>query len=456
MAFVGLGGAIVSQGVAVAQAQGPHAALIEIDDTIHAISARFLDKGIDTATEDGARLLIVTLDTPGGLLSSTRDMVGSIQASRVPIVVYVSPSGARAASAGTFITAAAHVAAMAPVTNIGAASPVAGGGEDLPETLGKKATQDAAAFMREIAEERGRNADALEETVLKATAFSATEALTKNMIDLIANDVDDLLRQLDGWTVDIGGTAVTLETAGLEVRTIERTPVDKFLSFIANPDVAFLLFTIGSLGLMIELLVPGVVIPGIVGVIALALAFLAFGSLPVNWAGVVLLIFAMVMLFLELQAPGIGVFGIAGAVSFLLGAFLLFGGLSAPAIETPSFRVNPWLIAGTAAVMFAFLAFLIRGIVGSRRGGTTAPTTAPSVVGEVGVATTALDPRGSVHVGGETWSAVSDSGEEIGEGEEVIVVDMEGLTLKVFRAEDSTPPEDDSAPEEPGPGEREG
>jgi len=451
---VGLGGAILSQGAALVQAQAPHAALIEIDDTIHAVSARFLDRGIDTATEDGATLLIVVLDTPGGLLSSTRDMVGSIQASGIPVVVYVAPSGARAASAGTFITAAAHVAAMAPVTNIGAASPVGRGGDDLPETLEKKATQDAAAFMREIAEARGRNADALAETVLKATAFSATEASENNMVDLIATDVDDLLRQLDGRTVEIGGATVVLQTAGLEVRAIRRTPVERFLGIIADPDIAFLLFTIGSLGLVFELMAPGLIVPGIVGVITLALAFLAFGNLPVNWAGVALLVFAIVLFFLELQAPGIGVFGIAGAFSFLLGAFLLFGGLGAPAIETPSVRVSLWVIAVAAAVMFASLGFLVRDIAAARRGGTAAPTTATSLAGQMGVVSTALAPRGSVRAAGEDWTAVSDSGEAIAEGEEVIVVDMDGLTLKVFPAEDSPGPRgyaanEDHEPEDP-------
>ena len=432
--LVGFGGFILSQTLP-ATASGPYAARVTIDGTIDAISANYLFRGIDKAAEDGAHLVILVVDTPGGLLGSTRDMVADILDSAIPVVSYVSPSGAQAASAGTFIVAAAHVAAMAPTTNIGAASPVGGQGEDLPDTLKSKVTQDAAAFMRGIADLRGRDADALEETVLNAAAYSAVEALRKNVVDMIADDTEDLLRQLDGGTVRLKDREVTLATEGLEVRDIRRTAVERFLGFVASPNIAFLLLTLGGLGILVEFLSPGLYGPGIVGVIALSLAFVASGNLPVNWAGVGLIALAMLLFFLELQAPGIGIFGIAGGVSFVLGAFFLFSSFSAPAIPTPSFRVSLWLIGTVSAILIGFLVLLVKTVLQAKREHTS-PT--QGLVGQMGRTTTPLDPRGTVQVAGERWSAVSDCGEPIDEGEEVIVQDVEGLTLKVFKAPKGT------------------
>ena len=432
LVVLGFGGYAATQALATAGSSGPHASVITIDSAIDAISAGYLSRGLDEATEDGSRLVIVLLDTPGGLLSSTRDMVTDILDAEVPVVVYVWPPGARAASAGTFITAAGHVAAMAPTTNIGAASPVGGGGEDLPETLKSKATQDAAAFIRSIAEGRGRNAEALEETVVGAASYSASEALENNVIDLIARDIDELLAKLNGRTVTLDSGELIIESSGLEVREIGRTPVERFLGFVANPDIAFLLLTVGGIGIMIELLSPGLVGPGIIGVIALALAFVAFGQLPVNWTGVGLILLAMGLFFLEAQAPGIGIFGIGGGVAFVLGAFLLFGGFGAPAIPTPSFRVSLWLIGVVSGALFGFLILILRTVLVGRRRGNASRTS--SLVGQMGMTTTTLDPRGTVQVASERWSAVSDSGEPIDEGEEVIVQEVEGVILKVFKA----------------------
>ena len=434
LVLLGFGGAVVSQGLPVALAADPHGSLLEIDGAIQPMSARYLSRGLDAATNDGAQLLIVLLDTPGGLLSSTRDMVETILASDIPVVVYVSPSGAQAASAGSFVTAAAHIAVMAPVTTIGAASPVGVGGEDLSETLKSKATQDAAAFMRDIARERGRNVEALEQAVLEAKSYSASEALEINVIDLIARDLEDLLAQLDGRTVQLKEGSTVLKTANLGIRRIEQTPLERFLGLVADPNIAFLLLSLGTLGIFIEFMHPGLLMPGIAGVIALALAFVAMGNLPVNWVGVGLLVLSLVLLVFEMHAPGIGVFGISGVISFVLGAFLLFGGISPPPIPTPSFRVNLWLISGVAVTMFGGLMFLLRDIMAARAGGTSGPTTVPSLVGLGGVATSDLAPSGSVHVAGEQWSAVSDSGEPIYEGESVMVLEAEGLKLKVFKS----------------------
>ncbi len=418
-----------------AQSDERFAALLTLDDTIQPVSSGFLRRGIDQAVEQGAQFIVVRLDTPGGLLDSTREMVSAILSSPIPVVVYVSPQGAHAASAGTFITAAAHVAAMAPTTNIGAASPVGSGGEDLPDTLKSKATEDAASLMRSIAAERGRNADALEATIFEATSYTASEALDEGIIDIVAANTDDLLAQLDGRTVELeGGETVTLDTSGIELREISQNAVEQFLGVVARPDIAFLLLTLGGILIVIEMLNPGVIVPGTFGAIALALGLLGVANLPVNWVGVGLIGLAMFLFFLELQSPGLGIFIVGGAISFILGAFLIFGDFGAPSLPSaPSFGVSLWLIAVIAALLLGIVFLLLRAVRQARRtpeyhlgGG--------SLVGKVGVAATDLNPRGSVQIASELWSAASDTGEKIVKGEEVIVLEMEGLTLKVFKA----------------------
>ena len=426
---VGFGGFAVSQVFAAQDEPGRHAALVEVDGVIEPVTVRFLSRAIDDTAEDGAEVLIVRLDTPGGLISSTREIVEEVLAAQIPVVVHVAPAGAQAASAGTFITAAAHVAAMASATNIGAAAPVGSGGEDLPETLESKATQDAAAFIRSIGERTGRNPEALAETVLKARSYSASEALEEGIVDLLAEDAGELLHSMDGMRVEVGGREVVLETADLEIRKTGRTALESFLGLIANPNIAFLLLSLGGLGILIELLSPGLLGPGILGVIALALAFVAFGNLPVNWIGVGLILMAMALFFIEMQAPGVGIFGVGGALSFIVGAFLLFGGFEPHPIPTPSFRVSMWMIGGVSAVLFAGLVLLFRAMADSRRAAYESPSGNP--VGKLGTTLTSLGPQGSVRVAGETWSAVSATGEPIAEGAEVVVVEMDGLTVKV-------------------------
>ena len=439
LVVLGLGGAIVSQGIAAVFAAEPHVALVDLDDAIHANSARFVKRAIAKATEDGASMLVIRLDTPGGLLESTREIVEAILNSETPVIVYVAPEGAHAASAGTFLTAAAHVAAMAPVTNIGAASPV-GLGEDLPETLERKASQDAAAFLREIAGERGRNVEALQSTVFEAASFSATEALDQNIVDLVADDLQDLLAQLDGTTVELRSGPVRLDLEGLDFKEIDRTPLEVVLGFLADPNVAFALVSIGFIALLIEFILPGLWGPGILGVICLALGFVALGDLPVNWVGVALMAFAMFLFYLEVQAPGIGIFGVSGVIAFLVGGFLLVGGLTPPAIpqapDAPSFRVNYFLLAGVGAGILAIMLFVAKDLARARKLASQNLGTTDPVVGQVAIVTSALSPQGSVHVGGEDWTAVSDSGEPIAEGEQVIVSEAEGLTLKVFKPQD--------------------
>lgn len=441
LVIFGFGGFLVHQSFAIAEASSGEAYLLVIDDAITPLEAKRLSKAIDESHSAGARLLIVQLTTPGGLLDSTRQIVEDIFASPLPVVVYVSPPGARAASAGTFITAAAHVAAMAPATNIGAASPVGAGGEDLPDTIRAKATGDAAAFLRSIAAQRNRNADALQETVLKAESYTAEEAVSMQVVDLTAENIADLLTKLDGRSIEFNGQQLELDTAGLTVTTIERTPVDHFIGFLANPNIAFLLLTIGGIGILIELFSPGLIGPGAVGVIALALAFLAFGNLPVNWIGVGLIILAMALFYLEAQAPGIGVFGVSGAVAFIIGAFLLFGNLSfTPRVpdlpDAPSFTINLWIIGAVTAAMFASMLLTLHAVRQAKktpRYYDYASSNPNNLIGTVATVTTDLNPAGSVRAGGEQWSAVSDSDVPVSSGERVIIVEVDGLILKVER-----------------------
>ena len=430
---LGLGWLVLAWGLSTASADGPHVAVLRIDGAIDPISARFLSRAIGKATDDGAALIVLELDTPGGRLDSTRDMVQDILGARVPVAVYVSPAGAQAASAGTFITAAANFAAMAPATNIGAASPISSSGEDLPETLARKINEDTQAFIRGIAERRGRNAEALEATVTQARAYSASEAIDLGIVDLVANDTADLLAQLDGRSAETAAGSVVLDTKNVEVREIEKTLLESFLTVIADPNIAFLLLSIGSLALLAEFFTPGFFGPGVVGVLALLLAFAAFGQLPVNWVGVALILFSMVLFFFEMQAPGIGVFGISGLVTFLVGGFLLFGGFfDSSGIPEPTVGVNRWLIGAMAmAAAVAVLSLFLLAREGGAPTGYVSATEA-ALVGQRGVALSALEPSGSVRVREEEWTATTDPGEHVREGDEVQVVGVyAGRLLKV-------------------------
>ena len=434
---VGFGGAMLSFLASTVEAQAPHGVVVEIDEVIQPSTARFLNRVVKDAQENGARFVVIRLDTPGGLYDSTRDIVETILESTVPVIVYVSPSGAQAASAGTFIATAGHITAMANGTNIGAASPVDQSGGPLPEPLGSKATNDAAAFLRSIAVERGLNADALNDTVTKALAYSASEALDKNVIDLVAKDLEQLLSTVDGQSVNLLGDPYVIETAGIELRTVDKTVLERFLAIISNPNVAFLLLVVGTIGLFIEFLAPGLFAPGIIGGLCLVMAFVAFGNLPVNWVGLALIAFALVLIFAELQSPGVSFFGAGGVVSFVLGSVLLFGGFTPGPIETPSFRVNYLLIGGITVTLSGFLLFVVRDILMAQkieeRQATKGITTA-ALVGTTGVVSAELAPSGMVSVSGEEWSAVSDTCDSIEEGAEVVITEVEGLTLKVYKA----------------------
>ena len=418
-----------------AAAAGRTVVVIALDGNIDALSVRHLTRGIAKAAQDGAELLVIALDTPGGLYSSTRDIVGAILSARVPTAVFVSPAGAQAASAGTFIAASASFAVMAPGTTIGAAAPVRPGGKDLPQTLAKKINEDTRAFIRSIAEKRGRNAAALEETVIKAQSYSASEAVTLGVVDFVANDVTDLLAKLDGQSAETAAGKVVLQTDDAEVREVKPTLLDNFLGVLANPNLAFLLFVLGAVGLLVEAVSPGLIGPGVIGGLALALALLGFGHLPVNWVAVGLLLLAPVLFYLETMGPGISIFGIGGVVCLGLGGFLLFGGFfSPPDVPEPSFMVSPWLIGALASIAAAAWIVFVR-LVRTEGGASSGYILASEAAleGELGVAASDLAPSGKVWVGSQEWTAATDATDVIRAGEEVKVIGVYGDVLKVER-----------------------
>ncbi len=420
--------------------EGPHALVITIDGIINNVKERFISRAIDQAQEDGAEILIIQLDTPGGLLSSTRDIVELLLESPEPIAVFVSPRGARAGSAGTFITAAANFAVMAPGTNIGAATPISSTGQDLDDTLASKVENDAAALIRSIAQERGRNQDKLEETVRSAASYSAQEALADNVVDHLADDLGDMLAQLDGLSAQTSVGTVVMETRGLEIRPFEKNILEHFLEFISDPNVSFILLTVGGLGIVVEMFNPGLIAPGVVGVICLLLAFLAIGNLPVNWAGVVFIVLAMVLVVLEVAVAGFGILGVGAIVSLIVGGLLLFTQFGTPSPTLPSISVSRWVLVGTVAVIGLSLAYIVGLAYQSRRQGP--PEKVSVLTGSMGTVTDELAPRGIVLVGNETWTAISEDDSVISVGEPVEVRSVEGLILTVFRHIDPNKQED--------------
>ena len=414
-------------------AQSSSVLVIEIDGNIEPLTADRIARGIDEARGKGASLVVIQLDTPGGLLESTREIVEEILGSDTPVAVFVGPAGARAASAGTFIAAAANFAVMAPGTTIGAASPVSSDGGDVPPTLSRKISADTSAFIRSIAQTRDRNTEALENTVLMSTAYSAEEALDLGVIDLIAPDMNSMLDQLDGRTATTSTGQVTLASQGASVSRLDRTFMEHALDILANPNVVFALFLIGGIAILIEVLMPGVVSPGIVGVIALILAFVGFWNLPGSWVGVGLIALAMGLFYAESVVPGYGVLGIGGIVSLVLGAVFLFGNFFSPSdLPEPSFMVNPIMIAVMTATMTVFWYFFIR--LARKEGGTSSgfqTEEAMLLEGQWGVAVSELRPAGKVWVANQEWSASTDPGVIIKEGDEIRVVGVYGEVLKV-------------------------
>ncbi|NQW19628.1 MAG: nodulation protein NfeD [Chloroflexi bacterium] len=413
----------------------PHVVLIRLDGAIDGVSARFIDRGIDTAISQDSQLIVLMLDTPGGLLDATRDVVESILASKVPVVVYVAPDGAQAASAGTFIGAAAHILAMAPTTNLGAASIINSDGSELTDTLSKKVSQDAAAFIRSIAERRGRNVSALEGTVLSASAYSASEAVELGIADLIAPDYESLLSQLGGYELVINDSMITLNLSGADTTTIDLSLLERLLAFISNPNIAFLLVSLGGLGVIVELWNPGLWVPGTMGALFLILGWAGVGQLPFSWAGVALILLSLLLFYLETTATGIGYFGVAGSISLILGGLFLVGFFGSPSIPGDAPMVSRWLlavvgvIAGSVVLWFAAELRKTKFIPPY-----LSPTLSVSLVGATGVVSVDLTPLGQVFVNGEYWSGEinGDPGDGVSVGTEVQVVSVDGIHLYVM------------------------
>jgi len=405
-------------------------AMIEIEGVISPVTLRLVGLAIDRAQAERAQALVIQLDTPGGLERSMRAIVQRMMNAEVPVIVFVGPTGARAASAGVFITMAAHVAAMAPATNIGAASPVAlGGGAD--KTMLKKMENDAAAFIRTIALERGRNADWAEKAVRQAVSVTEREAVKLKVVDFVADSVPDLLEKVDGRMVKTVKGSVTLATRGAPVRPIEIGFRDRFLNVITDPNIAYVLMMLGMLGLFFELSNPGVILPGVIGGISLILAFFAFQSLPINWAGVLLILFGVALLIAEIKIASYGVLTTGGVVAMVLGSFMLY---EAPEL---GFRVSWTVILPTVGAMAGLMAWAVSaGVRAMMKPSVTGPE---GMIGRLAVARSVLGPAGGpdgqVQVDGEIWRAVADGG-AIPAGEKVRVTAVDGLTLTVSRAGD--------------------
>ena len=414
--------ALLWPGSGVAQEE-KHVNLLTISSAITPVSARIIVQALEKSVEDSAQALLIQLDTPGGLDESMRQIVREILNSRVPVIVYVSPGGARAASAGVFITLAAHVAAMAPGTNIGAAHPVGLGGQ-MDSTMLKKVENDAAAYIKSLAKKRNRNEKWAEEAVRKSASLAEYEALKKNVIDLVANDIRELLEQIDGKKIKlIEDQEKTLSTKGVVLNRIEISWRDRILEVITNPNIAYILYTLGMLGLFFELSNPGAIFPGIIGGICLILAFFAFQSLPINYAGVLLMVLALILFLLEIKVPSHGALTIGGIISMLLGSLLL---IDSP---FPYMRVSLSLILVIVISTALFFIFAVgMGLKAQRRKPTTGEV---GLIGQIAVARSPLDLEGTVFVEGELWKAISD--QPVQTGEKVRILAVEHLTLKVTK-----------------------
>ncbi|MEQ7802377.1 nodulation protein NfeD [Pedobacter sp. ASV1-7] len=397
--------------------------VIKIDGSINPVSASFIHDGIEKASREKAECLVIQLNTPGGLLESTRTIVSDILMSRVPVVVHVYPSGARAGSAGVFITLAAHIAAMAPGTNIGAAHPIKLTGT-VDSVMNVKATNDAAAFIRSIAEKRKRNLEWSEEAVRNSLSITENEALEKNVIDYIAPDENALLNQIDGKNLELSSGDIVLHTKGAKIQHLEMSASEKLLNFISNPDVAYILLMLGMVGIYFELFNPGAVLPGVVGVISLILAFYAMNTLPVNYAGLMLIIFSLVLFLLEIKVVSHGVLAIGGVVSLFLGSIMLFK----PSSSLDMIKISTGIIISVTVLSTVFFLFIIG--LGLRAQRLKTVTGINILLGQIGETLSQLDPQGQLQVNGEVWTAESTLG-KINKGELVKVIEIKGLTLLV-------------------------
>ena len=396
---------------------------ITINDGINPSTAEFIHDGIEKAEKENAECLVINLNTPGGLLTSTREIVTNIMQSKVPVIVYVSPTGAHAGSAGTFITMAANIAAMAPGTNIGAAHPVDMNGKS-DAVMNEKIINDASAFIRTIAEKRGRNIQWAEDAVRNSVSITEQEALAQNVINVVANDEKDLLEKVDGKQVELNNGTKTLHTKNATIEPLEMGFFQKVLSRLSDPNISYIIMMLGFYGLLFELFSPGAIFPGIIGVICLILAFYSMSSMPVNYAGLALIVFGIILYLLEIKVISHGLLAIGGTISVLLGSMILF-------------RTNPvedyvslsWSVI-ISVTTFSALFFLFLITMGLRAQRSKPASGVSTMIGQTAVTLGKLDPRGQVSVLGEIWNAVSLSG-KIYENEKVTVKEIKELTLYV-------------------------
>ena len=398
--------------------------VLTVDGIIVPVIADYIDRGISQAEENGATVCIIELNTPGGLLDSTERIVQSIMNADVPIVVYVSPKAAWAASAGTFITLSAHIAAMTPGTTIGAAHPVAGGGEEIPEDQMKKIVEFSAKWMRTIAEDRGRNMEEAELAVTESKSFTDVDALGYNLIDLRADNLESLISQINGWKVTLAsGQEIIIDTTDYVPTRNEMNTVEKFLQTISDPNIAYILFTLATIGLITEISNPGMVFPGVAGGISLFLAFYSLGVLDAYWGGIALILLAMGLFIAEYFTTSFGLLTAGGIISLVIGSLILFS-------HSPGIEINRGLIAGVTAGVTAFAIFVVGAIVrGQRR---RKATGAEGMIGKIAIAKTPLDPTGTALAQGELWTAVSEGG-RVAPGEEVIISRVAELKLWVTK-----------------------
>ena len=426
---LGLAGGVT--GLAEAQTTPtPRVTLGRIEGVINPITARYVERVVRAAEESGAAAVVITMDTPGGLIDSTYKITGTLLNARVPVVIFVAPSGAHAASAGTFITLAGHVAAMAPATNIGAAHPVSASGGDIEGDLRLKAENDAAAQITKIAKARGRNEQWAEDAVRKSVSIREDEAVRIGVIDVVATDVADLLAKIDGRTVVLPHQSVTLRTRGAPIDEDPRNPLEVFLHLITDPQIAVLLFTLGTYGLIIELSNPSLIFPGVVGVICIVLALFAFGTLDANAAGIALMLFAILLFVAEIWIASHGILTGGGIAALLFGTVILFPAVR-PTFPGIRYTVEPWVVALTVGSNALFLGLLVRMLVRSKR--LPKVTDLAHLAGEIGVARSALAPTGIVYAAGEEWTAASADG-SIAAGTRVRVLRVDGLRLIVEAA----------------------
>ena len=403
----------------------PTAVLLSVDGTVNPALADYIVKGIEQAEEKNATCVIIRMDTPGGVVTTTKTIIKAMVNAKVPVVVYVAPSGSSASSAGALITVAADVAAMAPGTNIGAAHPVAGGGQEIGAAMSEKIINDLTAYIRGIAVRKGRNAQWIEQAIRESVSITAKEALEIGVIEIVADSLPDLLKKLDGRKIQKEGRSYVLNTSDAHVERVMPGLRFKILDVVANPNIAYLLMMIGGIGIMMELYNPGMIFPGVVGGICLLLSFFALQVLPVNYVGILLMILAVILFIAEIKVVSYGLLSVGGIVSLTLGSVMLFES------GEDAMRVSWSIIVPTVAAVSAFFIFALGLVV---RAWMRQPLTGTQgLVGELGVAVTDIDKEGKVAIHGEYWNARSDV--RIPKGSKVRVASVEGLHIKVTPAD---------------------